>query len=305
MQGRGGRGVIGLTKKEEDSVHHLYVTSSHDYVLFFSNRGQVYRMKAYHIPQASRQAKGIPIVNLLQLNPAEKVTAIIPITGYHEDQYLMMITKDGVVKKTLLTEYDTPRKGGVRAITLRQGDELRYVILTTGDRDTILATKKGLSVRFHEADVRPMGRTAAGVRGIRLNRGDEVVGAGVVDDEKALLVVCENGFGKRTLLKYYRCQNRGGKGILTIKISERNGDVVGIAVADVEDELIIISEHGIIIRQSIKSISATVGRSTQGVRLMRLEEGDRVVAFEVFPPSDEDANGNGNGNGANDNGSGE
>ncbi|MFA6448442.1 MAG: DNA gyrase subunit A [bacterium] len=295
MQGRGGRGVIGLTKKEEDSVHHLYVTSSHDYVLFFSNRGQVYRMKAYHIPQASRQAKGIPIVNLLQLNPAEKVTAIIPITGYHEDQYLMMITKDGVVKKTLLTEYDTPRKGGVRAITLRQGDELRYVILTTGDKDTILATKKGLSIRFHEADCRPMGRTAAGVRGIRLNRDDEVVGAGVVDDEKALLVICENGFGKRTLLKYYRCQNRGGKGILTIKISDRNGDVVGIAVADIEDQLMMISSHGIIIRQPIKSISSTVGRSTQGVRLMRLEDKDSVVAFEVFPPSDEDEIGNGNG----------
>ncbi len=294
-QGRGGRGVIGLTKKEEDAVNHLYVMSSHDYVMFFSNRGQVYRIKAYTVPQASRQAKGLPIVNLLQLGPAERITAIIPITEYREDQFLMMITKDGVVKKTPLTEYDTPRKGGVRAITLRQGDELRYVILTNGDKDTILATKKGLSIRFKESDVRPMGRIAAGVRGIRLNRGDEVVGAGVVDDDKALLVVCENGYGKRTMLKYYRGQNRGGKGILTIKISERNGDVVGIAVADVEDELIMVSERGITIRQLVKTITATVGRSTQGVRLMRLDPGDRIVAFEVFPPGAEDDPPNGNG----------
>jgi DNA gyrase subunit A len=285
-QGRGGRGVIGLTKKTEDAVNHLYVMSSHDYILFFSNRGQVYRMKAYQVPAASRTAKGIPIVNLLQLTPAERITAIIPIKQYDEDHYLMMITKEGVVKKTQLTEYDTPRKGGVRAITLRQGDELRYVILTTGDKDTILATKKGLSIRFHETDVRPMGRTAAGVRGIRLNRGDEVVGAGIAEDEKALLVVCKNGFGKRTLLKYYRVQSRGGKGILTIRISERNGDVVGIAVAEVDDQLIMISETGILIRQPIKNISATVGRSTQGVRLMRLDEGDSVVAFEVFPPEE-------------------
>lgn len=290
-QGRGGKGIIGLTKKSDDSVKHLFVTCSHDYLLFFSSRGQIYRMKAYQVPQSSRQAKGLPVVNLLQLGAAERITAIIPIKKYDDEHYLMMVTKDGVVKKTMLSEYDSPRKGGIRAITLRQGDELRYVILTTGDREIALGTKKGLSIRFKEEDVRPMGRGAAGVRGIRLNRGDEVIGADVVDDEKALLVVCENGFGKRTLLKYYKSQGRGGKGILTIKVSERNGDVVGIAVAGIEDELMIISERGIIIRQMIKDISATIGRSTQGVRMMRLDEGDRVVAFEVFQPENEVLNG--------------
>ncbi|HOX28055.1 MAG TPA: DNA gyrase C-terminal beta-propeller domain-containing protein, partial [bacterium] len=292
-QGRGGRGVIGLSKKEDDSVKHMFVTSSHDFILFFSNRGQVYRMKAYQVPQASRQAKGIPIVNLLQLNPAEKVTAVIPISAYTDDQYLMMITKEGMVKKTVLSAYNSPRKGGIRAITLKQGDELRYVILTNGEHETVLATLMGLSIRFKESDVRPMGREATGVIGIRLNKDDEVVGAGVVDDEKALLVVCENGFGKRTLLKYYRHQKRGGKGILTIKISERNGGVVGIAVASTDDELMMISERGIIIRQPVKSITATIGRSTQGVRLMRLDPGDRIVAFEVFQKEDE-VEGNGN-----------
>jgi DNA gyrase subunit A len=297
-QGRGGKGIIGLSKKSDDSVKHMFVTSSHDYILFFSSRGQIYRMKAYQVPQASRQAKGLPIVNLLQLGPAERVTAIIPVSKYDNEHYLMMVTKDGVVKKTMLSEFDTNRKGGIRAITLNQGDELRYVLLTDGEHEIVLGTAKGLSIRFKEADVRPMGRGAAGVRGIRLNKGDEVIGADVVDDEKALLVVCENGFGKRTLLKYYKGQNRGGKGILTIKVTDRNGDVVGIAVAGVDDELMIISQNGIIIRQMIKDITATIGRSTQGVRLMRMDEGDRIVAFEVFQPeTEEDVLPNGNGKG--------
>ncbi|HOO55544.1 MAG TPA: DNA gyrase subunit A [bacterium] len=291
-QHRGGRGKKGLTRKAEDIVKHMFVTCSHDYLLFFSTRGQVYRLKAYQVPQAGRTAKGMPVVNLLQLNPAERVTAIIPIKEYDEKHYLMMFTKQGVVKKTNLNLYDSPRKGGIRALNLNQGDELRYVVLTTGEQEMIIATKKGLSIRFREEDVRPMGRGAAGVRGIRLNRDDEVVGADKVDDEKALLVVCENGFGKRTLLKYYKTQNRGGKGILTIKASERNGDVVGIAVAGLEDELLIISEKGIIIRQAVKSVSATIGRSTQGVRLMKLETGDRIVAFEVFIEEEYDMSGN-------------
>ncbi|HOY62994.1 MAG: DNA gyrase subunit A [bacterium ADurb.Bin236] len=287
-QGRGGRGVIGLTKKSEDTVKHLFVTCSHDIILFFSNRGQIYRMKAYQLPQAGRTAKGIPLVNLLQLAPAERITAVIPIKEFDDEHYLMMITKDGLVKKTKLSEYDTPRKGGIRAITLRQGDELRYVIISNGEREVVIGTRKGLSIRFKESDVRAMGRGAAGVRGIMLNRSDEVVGASIVDDDKAMLAVCENGYGKRTLLKYYRGQNRGGKGILNIKVSERNGDVVGIAVAGVEDELMMISEKGIIIRVPVRTISATIGRSTQGVRLMRMDESDKVVAFEVFKEEDYD-----------------
>lgn len=299
MQGRGGRGIIGLTKKEEDSVKHMFVTSSHDELLFFSNMGQVYRLKAYQIPEAQRTAKGKPIVNILQLKPAEKITAVIPIHEFDEKHYLLMITKDGVVKKTRLDAYETNRKGGIRGISLKQGDELRYVLLTDGERDIVLGTHKGLSIRFAEKDVRDMGRGAAGVRGIMLNRGDEVIGAGVVDDNSALLCVCENGYGKRTMLSYYKRQRRGGKGILTIKVNERNGLVIGIAVVDVSEELLIISERGIMIRQPIKSITATIGRSTQGVRLMRMDDGDRIVAFEVFACSEEE-NGNGmNGNGKN------
>jgi len=287
-QGRGGRGIIGATKKADDIIKQLFVTSSHDWILFFSSRGQVYRLKAYQVPQASRTAKGIPIVNLLQLNQGEWIMATVPVTEYDDEHYLMMITRGGIAKKTILSAFDTRRKGGIKAINLNQGDELRYVMMTDGNQDIILATRKGLSIRFKEKDVRPMGRGAAGVKGITLNKNDEVVGAGVVDDEAALLVICENGYGKRTLLKYYKTQKRGGKGILTIKVSKRNGDVIGIAVTQVDQELIMISQNGIIIRQKVKDISATVGRSTMGVRLMRLDEGDNVVAFNVFKKDDDE-----------------
>ena len=286
-QGRGGRGIIGLSKKKEDIVKHMFVTNSHDKILFFSTRGQVYRLKAYQVPQASRTAKGIPVVNLLQLNSAERVAAVIPIGDFDQERFVSMITKEGIIKKTALHQYDTNRKGGIKGITLRQGDELRYVLLTHGNEDLVIGTKKGLSIRFSETDVRAMGRGASGVKGIVLNQGDEVMGAGVVEDEKALLCVCEKGYGKRTLLKYYRKQKRGGKGILTIKASERNGNVVGIAVVDVKEELLIISEKGIIIRQPVNTITATIGRSTQGVRLMRLDAGDTIVAFEVFAEPEE------------------
>ncbi len=292
-QGRGGRGIIGSTQKADDIIRHLFVTSSHDYILFFSNRGQVYRMKGYQIPQASRTAKGIPIVNLLQLNEGEWITATIPITEFAEDHYLLMVTKFGIVKKTVLRAFDTSRKGGIRALTLRQDDQLRYVLMTDGAQDIILATKTGLSIRFHESDVRFMGRAAAGVRGIRLGPDNEVVGAGIVNDDASLLVVCEKGYGKRTLLSQYRTQKRGGKGILTIKASERNGNVIGIAVADIDEELMMISAKGIVIRQKVADISETVGRSTMGVRLMRLGKGDSVVTFEVFKKEEVEENGYG------------
>jgi DNA gyrase subunit A len=289
-QGRGGRGIIGLSTKKEDIVKHLFVTNTHDKILFFSSRGMVYCLKAYQIPQASRTAKGIPIVNLLQLGQADRVNAVIPIGDFDDERFVFFVTKEGVVKKTALREFDTNRKGGIKAITLRQGDDLSYALITDGKSDIVLGTRKGLSIRFNEEDdVRPMGRGAAGVRGITLNRGDEVRGAGVAEDEKALLCVCEKGYGKRTLLKYYKKQKRGGKGILTIKASERNGDVVGIEVVDVKEDLLLISEKGIIIRQPINTISATIGRSTQGVRLMRLDEGDKIVAFEVFEESEDES----------------
>ncbi|MEW6202195.1 MAG: DNA gyrase subunit A [bacterium] len=287
VQGRGGRGIIGITTKEEDIVRHMFVTSTHNEILFFSTRGQVYRLKAYQIPQASRTAKGTPVVNLLQLSPVEKIAAIIPIKEFADDCNLMMVTKDGVVKKTNLIEFDTARKAGVKGITLRQGDELRYVLKTDGSFDIILGTKRGLSIRFSENEVRCMGRAASGVKGVSLNRDDEVVGAAVVDENASLLALCENGYGKRTNLQYYRGQKRGGKGILTIRANERNGNVVGIAVVNIDEEILMISEKGIMIRQPVKTITSTVGRNTQGVRLMRLDPGDKIVAFEVFQQEEE------------------
>ncbi|MEW5945526.1 MAG: DNA gyrase subunit A [bacterium] len=287
LQARGGKGIIGAMTKAEDVVKHMFVSSSHDIILVFSNRGSVYRIKAYHIPQASRTAKGTPIVNLLQLSGSEKVAAVIPIGQFDEKRFLVMVTKNGIVKKTRLAAYDTPRKGGIRGIGLSLDDELRYVLLTDGEREIVLGTKKGLSIRFAEREVRPMGRAAAGVKGITLKREDEVVGAAVVQENCSLLVVCEKGFGKRTSLEYYRPQKRGGMGIKTIQASEKNGCVVGIEVVSLDEELLMISDRGILIRQPVKTVKSTVGRSTQGVRLMRIDPGDRIVAFETYLPSEE------------------
>ena len=277
-QRRGGRGITGLSTREEDFVERLFVTSTHDYILFFTNKGRVYRLKAYQIHEAGRTAKGTAIVNLLELDSEEKITAVIPISEYKEDMYLIMATRDGLVKKTDLMQYENIRKGGLAAVTLRENDELIDVRLTDGEQDIILVTRSGMSIRFQESDVRPLGRVSQGVKGITLNDDDYVVGMGTSMPESTLLVVTENGFGKRTELDEYKIQTRGGKGILTYRVTERTGQVAAIRLVHETDEIMLISSDGTIIRLEVNGISI-LGRATQGVTLMRMSDGNHVVSL--------------------------
>ncbi|HHV98737.1 MAG TPA: DNA gyrase subunit A [Clostridiaceae bacterium] len=276
-QKRGGKGITALSTREEDFVENLFTTSTHNYILFFTNKGKVYRLKAYQIPESGRQAKGTAIVNLLELDPEEKVTTVIPIAEYREGLYLIMATKHGTVKKTDLMEYDNIRKSGLIAITLKENDELIGVRLTDGTKDIILVTRNGLAIRFDEKDVRPLGRVSQGVRGIKLEDDDYVVGMGTSAEDASLLVVTENGFGKRTELSEYRVQARGGKGILTYKVTEKTGKIAGIKVVNESDDIMLISDDGTLIRMCARDISL-LGRATQGVTLMRMDEGKKVVS---------------------------
>lgn len=277
-QRRGGKGIIGLSTREEDFVKNLFVTSTHHYIMFFTNKGRVYRLKAYEIPEAGRQAKGTAIVNLLQLDGDEKVTTVIPIQEYKEGQYLMMATKNGLVKKTDIMEYDNIRKGGLAAVTLRENDELIDVKLTDGTQDIILSTVNGMAIRFNETDARPIGRVSQGVKGIELDEDDQVIGMEVCTDNTTFLVVTENGFGKRTELEEYKEQTRGGKGVLTYRITAKTGKCIGMMLVSEEDDIIIISSDGSIIRMKVNEISI-LGRATQGVTLMRMSEGITVVSM--------------------------
>lgn len=277
-QKRGGKGITGLSTREEDFVENLFITSTHHYILFFTNLGRVYRLKAYQIPEAGRQAKGTAIVNLLELNSDEKVTAVIPIAEYKEGLYLIMATRNGHVKKTDLMEYDSIRRGGLAAVTLREEDELIDVRLTDGTKDIILVTREGMSIRFEESDVRPLGRVSQGVRGISLADNDYVVGMGASISDSTLLVVTENGFGKRTELDEYKVQTRAGKGILTYRVTEKTGSVAGIRLVNENDEIMLISSDGTIIRMEVSGISI-LGRATQGVTLMRTNSGNKVVGI--------------------------
>lgn len=293
MQRRGGKGVIGMETKEEDIVSDIFVASTHDYVLFFSNKGKVYWLKVYEMPMAGRYSKGKAIVNILPLEQDEKITANIPVKGFDEGRFLFMTTKMGMVKKTPLSEYSNPRKTGIIAVKLLEGDELVGVELTDGSRDIVLASKFGKAIRFAEADARPMGRSTQGVRGIKLRKNDEVIGMKVIRDSLSILSVTENGFGKRTLLEEYPKQRRGGQGVINIIPSLRNGSVVGIEVVSDDDELIVTSAKGVVIRLPVKGVSL-VGRSTQGVTLMKLEQGDKVVAIaKVIPEEDEETKNSG------------
>ena len=277
-QKRGGKGITGLSTREEDFVEKLFITSTHHFILFFTNKGKVYRLKAYQIPEAGRQAKGTAIVNLLELDGDEKITAVIPIEEYREGIYLIMATRNGHVKKTDLMEYDSIRRGGLAAVTLRENDELIDVRLTDGTKDIILVTREGMSIRFREDDVRPLGRVSQGVRGISLEEGDYVVGMGASIPDATLLVVTENGFGKRTELDEYKVQARAGKGILTYRVTEKTGMVVGVKLVNETDEIMLISSDGTIIRMEVSGISI-LGRATQGVTLMRTTGGNKVVSF--------------------------
>lgn len=278
-QRRGGKGVNGMATREEDFVEHLFITSTHQYILFFTSQGKVYRLKAHEIPEAGKTAKGIAIVNILNLNPSEEmITAILSIKGYSEDFCLLTATKNGIVKKSALNEYDSQRKDGLIALSLDEGDELIGVRLTKESDDILIATKNGLSIRFKCSDVRKMGRTARGVKGINLEKDDSVVGMDVVyEDGSELLTMTENGFSKRTDISEYRVQGRGGKGIIAMKLNPKTGSLIGIKIVKPEDQLMIITEDGIVIRQDVSGISKQ-GRSAQGVMAMRTGE-SRVVAI--------------------------
>lgn len=276
-QRRGGRGVMAMGTKTEDFVRHLFVTTTHHYILFFTNQGKVFRLKVHEIPEAGRQAKGTAIVNLLYIGGDEKISAVIPVKEFDSDQYLIMATGHGLVKKTSLDQYDTSRRDGIIAIFLNEEDHLVDVKLTSGEEQIVLATRKGQAIRFPEEQVRPMGRNTRGVKGISLAPKDEVVGMEIVRPEANLLTVTANGFGKRTLLTEYRAQTRGGKGIINIKVNKRNGLVVAVQMIKGDEEIMMVSAEGIVIRFNAEDISK-IGRATQGVTLMRLDKGDNVVA---------------------------
>ncbi len=277
-QNRGGVGLMGMETKEEDYVVDLFITCSHDYVMYITNKGRVYWLKAYKIPVAGRHAKGKPIINLLEaLMEGEKVVNTIPVKLFADDSYLVCATKNGTVKKTRLSAYSHIRQSGIIAIKLDEGDEVMDTVLTDGTKEIILATSKGLAARFLETDVRPTGRATYGVRGIRLTKGDHLVSMSVVESKDHLLTVCENGYGKRSPVDDYRKIRRGGKGVITIKTGERNGDVVCAMKVEEDDELIVTSVNGMVIRMPVSGISV-LSRATMGVRLMKLKEDDKVSA---------------------------
>jgi len=291
-QRRGGKGTTGMVTKEEDYVEHLFVASTHSSLLFFTDRGKVLWVKVHEVPQAGRAAKGKAAVNLLQLEPGEKITTMIPIRQFEVDRYLMMATRRGIVKKTELSAYGNPRAGGIIALTLDEGDALIAVELTRGTDEVFLGTRQGQAIRFKEEEARPMGRTARGVIGISLEEGDQVVGMEIVSEGATILTVTERGYGKRTDLSEYRLQARGGKGIINIRVTEKNGPVVSLKKVTDEDGLMMISQEGKVTRLNVRDVSV-IGRATQGVRLQGLEAGDQVAAITRLVTEEGEENGGG------------
>ena len=288
-QRRGGKGITGIATREGDFVKQIFTSSTHDLILFFSNKGKMYKLKGYEVPEAGRTAKGTAIVNLLSLDAGEKISAVIPIQNFAEGKYLLMATKNGLIKKTALTEYNTERKTGLLAITLKGEDELISVKLTDGQDNVVLVTRKGLCITFDEKDVRPIGRVSQGVIGMRTAEDDEIIGMeSIVSGGKAtLLAITENGFGKRTELDEYRVQQRGGKGVITYKVTPKTGELVGVGIADDSQDVMLISDTGTIIRMHVNEISI-LGRSTQGVTLMRTNDGGKVVSIELVDNEEEE-----------------
>ncbi len=277
-QRRGGKGKIGMETREEDFVERLFTATMHSYLLFFTNKGRVYWLKVHQVPEAGRQAKGKAIVNLIQIGQDERVTAALPIREFTPGHFILMATKQGIIKKTELAAYSHPRPSGIIAITLEEGDDLIAAEVTDGKREIFLGTRGGLSIRFAEEDVREIGRTGKGVIGMRLADGNEVVGMEIVRDDSTILTVTEQGYGKRTTLDEYRSQGRGGKGIITIKITEKNGKVIGMSQVAGDDEILLITVNGKVMRIRARDISVQ-GRNTQGVRLLETEEGDAVACL--------------------------
>ena len=284
-QKRGGKGITGIATRADDFVKKIFIASTHDTILFFSNKGKLYKLRGYEIPEAGRTAKGTAIVNLLSLDPGEKISAVIPIQNFADVKYLLMGTKNGLIKKTALTEYNSSKKTGLQGITLKDDDELIAVRLTDGEDNVVLVTKNGLCVTFDEKDVRPIGRTSQGVIGIRIDKDDKVIGMeSIIRGGKAtLLAITENGFGKRTELDEYRVQLRGGKGVVTYKITQKTGKIVGVRIANDDEDVMLITDTGTIIRIKVKDISV-LGRATQGVTLMRTSDGGKVVSIETLTP---------------------
>lgn len=287
-QKRGGRGVQGTGVKDDDFVRELVSTSTHDHLLFFTNKGRVYRLKGYEIPEYGRTAKGLPIVNLLKLDEGESIQTIINVEQDRSDEsYLFFTTRQGVVKRTNVAEFSNIRQNGLKALNLRDEDELINVFLTDGNTDVIIGTKYGYSVRFNEAVVRNMGRSATGVRGVNLRDGDKVVGASTITDQDEVLVITEKGYGKRTMASEYPTKGRGGKGIKTANITEKNGPLAGLLTVKGDEDLMIITDTGVMIRTSVENISQT-GRSTQGVKVMRLDQDAKIVTFTTVQPDEKD-----------------
>lgn len=287
-QKRGGRGVQGTGVKDDDFVRELVSTSTHDHLLFFTNKGRVYRLKGYEIPEYGRTAKGLPIVNLLKLDEGESIQTIINVEQDRSDEaYLFFTTRQGLVKRTNVAEFSNIRQNGLKALNLRDEDELINVFLTDGNTDVIIGTKYGYSVRFNEAVVRNMGRSATGVRGVNLREGDKVVGASVVTDQDEVLIITEKGYGKRTMASEYPTKGRGGKGIKTANITEKNGPLAGLLTVKGDEDLMIITDTGVMIRTSVGNISQT-GRSTQGVKVMRLDQDAKIVTFTTVQPDEKD-----------------
>jgi DNA gyrase subunit A len=275
-QKRGGRGSTGTDLKQDDWVEHLFIASTHDYLMFFTNQGQVYWLKVHEIPQASRTAKGKPVVNCIAIRPDEQIRALVPVREFREDQWLVFCTREGTVKKTSLAEYANVRSAGIRAINIEAGDELIDVQVCDANCDVVLATADGMSIRFHQSDVREMGRATTGVKGIELEAGDRVIGMVVVRRDCTLLVVSENGFGKRSEIGEYRVQKRGGKGIITFKATDKTGQMVALKEVIPEDELMMITKKGVVIRVPVNGIRV-IGRNTQGVKVMNLDTGDHIT----------------------------
>ena len=300
-QGRGGKGVTGAGTKEDDFIEHMFVASTHQYILFFTDKGKCYWLKVHEVPEGGRTAKGRSIVNLLDKDKDDNITAFVAVKEFREDQFLIMATEKGTIKKTVLSAYGNVRKGGINAINLAAGDKLIEVKMTDGKNDIVIGTRNGSAIRFNEKDVRDMGRTATGVRGVRLGKGDRVVGLLVIRNDKAtVLVVTEKGYGKRSDINDYRITKRGGKGVITVKTTDKVGKLIALMEVVDRDELVIISTQGMVIRQSVKDLRV-MGRNTQGVRVIRLNEHDSIADIaRVVPEEDEENNGNGNGNGKND-----
>ncbi len=291
-QGRGGKGVTGAGTREEDFIEHMFIASTHHYIMFFTDRGKCYWLKVHEIPEGGRATKGRSILNLIEKDKEENITAFVTVKEFTDDKFIVMATERGTVKKTVLSAYSNIRRGGINAISLAAGDRLIEAKLSEGKNEIIIGTRNGMACRFNEKDVRNMGRTATGVRGIRLGKGDVVIGMIVIRNATTLMVVTEKGFGKRSEIEDYRLSRRGGKGVITVKTSDRNGKLIAIKEVNDSDELVIITTGGMVIRQAVKELRV-MGRNTQGVRLIRLNEGDDIADIARVIPEEENGNGNG------------